>query len=723
MFINKNKQQSFFKDYFHKLSIRYKLTLIMLSISVFVLCLSSGAFMVNDLYMLHETMERDLEMQANIVRANITPALAFEDQDDIEEILRSLSENEHIVLAHVYSEKDSNQPLAVYLPENKSAIPLIAPFQNYELHKSPEFLQLSQLMTTPSGEKLGSLVVIMDRNALYDRIQQYIIIASIIVLVSILVAVFLSAVLQHIITQPILILANLTHQVSKQKDYSLRAHSVSKDEMSILMTGFNEMLGAIQERDAKLEEHRNHLERTVAIRTAELRKLNQKLTYQAYHDALTNLPNRALFIKRVEQAISQAEQTSENLAMLFIDLDRFKVINDTLGHSAGDRLLQDVAERLLRCTRLPQDTVARLGGDEFTFLLREINEFEEVGIVADQIIQTLSTPLCYEQQEFYITPSIGISLYPKDGLDVIELMKNADAGMYLAKKQGRNTYRFFTHNEREMSAQRLKMENRLRQALECEQFEVWYQPCFEIATGQIIGAEALVRWRSPELNLVPPTQFIPLAEDTGLIIPIGEWVLHTACEESSLWQQSDTPMLHVSVNISARQFVQENLLEHIEDLIEELSIKPQQLELELTETLIMPNAQDAIETLHSLKKLGIRLSIDDFGTGYSSLSYLKRFPIDTVKIDQCFVRDLSTNQDDKALVNAIIAMAHKLNLTVVAEGVETHEQLQFLLDNKCDFVQGFLCGKPMPAEEFRQVLQHPTPFKQMIEEGKLVYKD
>jgi diguanylate cyclase (GGDEF)-like protein len=526
-------------------------------------------------------------------------------------------------------------------------------------------------------------------------------------LLSLGLAFILSFYFQGIITNPILRLAQLTRRVSTDKNYSVRADSNHMDEMGSLFDGFNEMLGVIQDRDNKLEQHREQLERIVAIRTVDLKKANQKLTYQAYHDALTNLPNRALFIKRAKQAIEFAEYNNETLAMLFIDLDNFKFINDTLGHAAGDHLLQEIGKRLLTCTRLPSDTVARLGGDEFTILLRDLKDPADAAVVADHILKTLMTPLQFDQHEFYITPSIGISIYPQDGLDVGTLMKNADVGMYLAKKQGRNGYRFYVSSANLESAERLNMENKLRQALEYQEFEVWYQPRFEIKTGQLLGAEALVRWRSPDFNLVPPSQFIPLAEDTGLIIPLGEWVLRTACEENCRWQRAGLPSLHVSVNLSARQFVQADLLSTIDRVLNETGMNPHLLELELTESLIMPNAEDTIETLNALKKLGIQISVDDFGTGYSSLSYLKRFPLDTLKIDQSFIRDMDHDADDCALVSAIIAMAHNLKLDVVAEGVEKVEQLQFLQRNHCDYVQGYLFGKPMPVEEFRQLLESP----------------
>lgn len=552
-------------------------------------------------------------------------------------------------------------------------------------------------------ERLGMVLLVSDLDELYHQLFWYFLIVALVIIGSILIAFFLSARMQKVIATPLLTLARLARQVSSQKDYSLRAEHHSQDELGTLFRGFNDMLGVIQQRDEQLAKHRDDLEKTVALRTAELKRLNTQLTYQAYHDALTNLPNRAMYVRQVEQSIVYAKNNEQALAVLFLDLDHFKYINDTLGHAAGDRVLQEVAKRLLSSTRQPEDTVARLGGDEFTILLRNIKDPRNAIVVAKKILKNLIEPFRFNGQELHISSSIGISLYPENGTDVGSLMRSADSSMYSAKQRGRNTYAFYTEDSENGAANRLHMESKLRHALEEDEFEVWYQPRFDLKSGKLIGAEALVRWRSPDLNLVSPAQFIPLAEDTGLIIPIGEWVLRTACKEALLWHEAGHP-LDVSVNLSARQFAQEDLLGKIDELIKELQMPAKYLELELTESLIMPNADDTIEILASLKELGVKISIDDFGTGYSSLSYLKRFPIDILKIDQSFMHGVGKDTEDVTLVTAIIAMAHKLGLTVVAEGVETPDQLTFLINNDCDYVQGYLPGKPMPTSAFRALL-------------------
>ncbi len=695
--------------YFRDLSIRHKLMILILFVSVIVLLLSSSAFIINDLVNLQTKIRSDLAIQTRVIAENVLPSLDFDDAQSAADTLKALSQNEKMILALVYA-KDEFEPFAFYLRQETDMPVLLGNYQQHQFFSSHQFLQYSQPLVSPEGNEVGSIVLILDYSELHERVRWYIAIAIIIVFVAILIALLLSARLQRIVTHPILSLVEIAYRVSTEKDYSLRLNSQRKDELGVLFRGFNDMLGAIEERDEQLAQHREHLEKVVAERTAELKKLNLQLRYQAYHDALTNLPNRALFIKRVEQTIEHASQHREMLAVLFIDLDRFKYINDTLGHAVGDLLLQEVAKRLLACTRQPTDMVARLGGDEFTLLLRDIKDSVNAGIVAEHIIKVLTNSFKFNLQELYITPSIGISLYPKDGEDVGSLMKHADAGMYMAKKQGRNNYRFYTSGATAATATRLNMENKLRQALEYDEFEVWYQPRFDVNSKCIVGAEALIRWQSPEFSLVSPGQFIPVAEDTGLIIPIGEWVLRTACQESLSWQQNGHPAVEVSVNLSARQFVQEDLLSNIESIMGEIGIDPHHLELELTESLIMPNAEETIETLCALKTLGIQLSVDDFGTGYSSLSYLKRFPIDILKIDQSFVQDIhEEDTEDHALVTAIIAMAHNLKLTVVAEGVETEYQWEFLKRHHCDYAQGFLFGRPMPAKIFRTFLSEYCP--------------
>jgi diguanylate cyclase (GGDEF)-like protein len=444
--------------------------------------------------------------------------------------------------------------------------------------------------------------------------------------------------------------------------------------------------------------HENHLEELVRQRTAELNHL-------AYHDVLTDLPNRILFEDRLTQALILAERNRQTLGVLFLSLDRFKKIHDTLGRAIGDRLLQKVAERL-RSSAHRGETVARFEGDEFALLLTQIGgtEGEEVVEVIFQINESLKLPFVVDGHELFITASVGITLYPDDGADAPTLLKNADAALYRAKEQGGDNYQFYTADMNAKAMKRLTLENSLRRALERNEFEVYYQPVLDTNTRKIVGMEALLRWHHPELGLVQPAEFIPLAEDTGMIVPIGEWVLRTACAQSKSWQEAGFAPLALAVNLSARQFQQQNLSEVVVLILQETGLNPHDLELELTESSIMKNAESAVRTLGELKALGVKIAIDDFGTGYSSLGYLKRLPIDTLKIDRSFVRDVTADPDDAALVMAIITLAHNLRLKVIAEGVDSEEQLSFLHLLRCDEWQGYLFSKPLPGEAFEELL-------------------
>ncbi len=436
----------------------------------------------------------------------------------------------------------------------------------------------------------------------------------------------------------------------------------------------------------------------------ELRRKEEHIRHQAYHDALTGLPNRMLFHDRLQQALARAHRCEQMVAVMFMDLDRFKVINDTLGHDVGDMLLQAVGQILVDQIR-EEDTVSRFGGDEFVLLLTDITSPHAAEAIATKLERALAEPIVLAGHELPVTTSIGITLYPQDGQDAPTLLKNADTAMYRAKERGRNNYQFYRAEMNERAMDRLALETELRKALDRREFEVYYQPRIDLRTGRIVGMEALIRWQHPERGMVSPGQFIPVAEESGLIGPIGEWVLETACHQVKRWAAAGFEALRVSVNISARQFNQPDLLKRIDTIIEESGIAPSQLELELTETLIMQHADTTIEVLKRLKSRGIYVAVDDFGTGYSSLSYLKRFPIDILKIDQSFIRDIPSDPDDAAIAETILALGHSLRLEVIAEGVETKEQLDFLVDRGCDAVQGFYFSRPIPTDQFTRLLE------------------
>lgn len=432
------------------------------------------------------------------------------------------------------------------------------------------------------------------------------------------------------------------------------------------------------------------------------------LQFLANHDQLTQLPNRNQFTQKLHEALARASRYEHRVALLFVDLDRFKNVNDTLGHESGDILLIAVAGRF-RETLRGTDTLARLGGDEFTVVLEEVEGPSQAAASAQRLLNTLAQPFHVQGHELFIGASIGISIFPEDGGDATTLLRNADIAMYRSKDLGRNIFQFFSHEATATSLERLRLENSLRRAVERGEFVLHYQPIVDLERNQVVGMESLVRWNHPELGMVPPATFIPVAEETGLIVPIGDWVLKAACLQARALHDLGYSDLRVAVNLSAKQFRRRDLAQTVADILATTRLPPTMLELEVTESSVMENAEVAVRTLHSLKEMGVHLSIDDFGTGYSSLSQLKRFPIDALKVDQSFVRDIPGDEDDAAIASAIIAMGHRMRLTLIAEGVETVEQLAFLRERDCHRGQGYLFSRPVPATEFIGLLRRGLP--------------
>jgi diguanylate cyclase (GGDEF)-like protein len=446
------------------------------------------------------------------------------------------------------------------------------------------------------------------------------------------------------------------------------------------------------------------------------RALSLRMSYLAQHDDLTELPNRILLNDRLAHAIALARRRKQKLALLFLDLDHFKHINDSLGHATGDRLLQSVASRLLGCIR-SSDTASRQGGDEFVILLSQVKHAQDAGISAEKILFALSKPHRIDEHDIHITASIGIVTYPDDGDDVEALMKNADFAMYQAKDSGRSNFQFFQSDLNVTALERQAIESGLRVAIEREEFVLHYQPKVNLAIGAICGVEALIRWRHPLRGLLYPAQFISVAEEFGLIVPIGRWVLREGCRQAKAWQNSGLPPIQIAINVSAVELRAKNFVEGVRAVLKETGLEPRYLELELTETFLMQDAQSTAVVLESLKDMGVQLALDDFGTGYSSLSYMRRFPIDTLKIDQSFVRNLPTDMDDASIVSAVINMGSSLHMQVVAEGIETREQLAMLREQNCPEGQGFYFSHPVAAEgiapllgRYRNTLQVQSAF-------------
>ena len=465
---------------------------------------------------------------------------------------------------------------------------------------------------------------------------------------------------------------------------------------------------AIEDSAAPIHDRRGQVTGAVMVfhDVTAARAMSQRMSYLAQHDSLTNLPNRILFNDRLIQAISLANRRRKKLAVLFLDLDRFKHVNDSLGHTMGDRLLQSVALRLLSCVR-SSDTVSRQGGDEFVILLSEVTQGGDAAVIADKILHVLREPHRLDEHDLHLTGSIGIVAYPDDGKDADTLLKNADFAMYQVKSSGRDSYQFFKPDMNRRAIARQSLESDLRHAMELQEFVLHFQPKLDLETGAVSGAEALIRWRHPPRGLISPVQFIPVAEECGLIVPIGRWVLREACRQAQAWKQLGLGPIRVAANISSVELRAPSFVAGVKAILAQTGLQPALLELELTETFLMQDSTSTAEVLKAIKDLGVGIALDDFGTGYSSLSYLRRFPIDTLKIDRSFVRGLGADADDASIVSAVIAMGKSLKMRVVAEGVETREQLAFLREQGCPEGQGYYFSYPVVAAEFTQMLARP----------------
>ena len=518
-----------------------------------------------------------------------------------------------------------------------------------------------------------------------------IIVAVITLLTFILTAAAIYLALQHFIITPVQNLQQLSREIGRGK-LEIKSTLKPNDEIGDLATAFEDMAG-------------------------NLRQSDERIRFVAYHDDLTGLPNRTMFGEYLNHVLADARRHNKQFALLFIDIDDFKRVNDTLGHHAGDQLLLKVTERLSRCLRqtdyvaridsisAPDEILARLGGDEFVILVPDISGSHASSTLANRLLTMLADPFSIEGHEFYISASIRITLFPMDGQDAETLTKNADIAMYHAKQQGKNDYQFYLQSMNVLAHERLALENKLRKALTNDELSLFYQPQVDTKSGEIVGLEALIRWQNPDEGCIPPGVFIPVAEETGLILGIGEWVINEACRQLRAWRQAGLPSIPVSVNISGKQFGKQDLPHIISTALLRNKLDPGLLEVEITESAIMDSPDRAVKDLLAIKALGITIALDDFGTGYSSFSYLHRFPIDTLKIDRSFIETIGTTQESSELVAAIIAMAHMLKLRVVAEGIETEEQLSVLADRDCDVIQGFLFQAPVPAPQVPALLQ------------------
>jgi diguanylate cyclase (GGDEF)-like protein len=698
------------------LPIRKKLMLIIMLISSVSLLLASLAFIVTDRKNTRQAAGNNLATIAEIISANSSAAVIFGDMTAAEETLDLLEHQENIQSAAIILKNNT-----LFAHYNKSGFRYASPDLTHKSDEAVFHETHVDIFThiTYDGEHIGYVYLRSDNSDIKKQTAWHIILTLSALFVSLLVAYVLSSFLQKFITNPILHLSSIARRITTEKNYTLRVVGNSKDELGSLITDFNEMLEEIQLRDTELKINKEMLEERVSKRTEELEVSNMKLEeakvcaetvaqemkHQAHHDTLTGLPNRILLNDRINNALAHANREGNVLAILFLDLDRFKIINDSLGHAVGDELLKSVASGIISCTR-NEDTVARLGGDEFVVLLSHISGAGDAGKIARKIIDVLAEPVICHGHELAVTTSIGISIYPYDGSDANTLMKNADISMYRAKELGRNKHIYYTAEMNAESRKQLAIETNLRKALDRNELYVLYQPKIDITTNRIVGAEALLRWEHPTMGLISPEDFIPVAEDSGLIIPIGEWVLNRALQQQKIWHNEGYTGLKMAINISSVQLSRPGLISTIEQALLNSGISPKMVEVEITENVVMQNIDHFIATLDEIKNLGINISMDDFGTGYSSLSYLRKLPIDTVKIDRSFVRNIPHDKEDVSIAQAIIAMSKSLGLQIVAEGVENIKQVHFFKQQGCSIVQGFLFSKPVSGEDFKLMLDN-----------------
>ncbi|SEQ23375.1 diguanylate cyclase (GGDEF) domain-containing protein [Amphritea atlantica] len=675
---------------FKRLPLQRKLMSMLLLISSTVLTLATAGFALHDWYDSRLQATENLRSQADIISTNSIAALTFGDAESARVTLESLDNVQDIVLAVLY---DADKKLfAKYAPGN-FPVPTLPTSSEGEIDGALYVLRPVMM----DHDAIGYTLLLSDLGSLTTRQADQIGIAFIVFLLSLIVALLLSSVAQLIITRPITELAMTVRKITRTRNYQLRVRNRSEDEIGSLATDFNLMIEQIQARDNQLEQARQLLEEKVKDRTAELLLLTQQLEHQAFHDSLTGLPNRATFDNNLNTAIHYAQRSNEQLAVMFLDLDRFKDINDTLGHEMGDRLLVELSARLQHCLR-SSDTLARLGGDEFAVLTNNTSQ-NRAADIATKLIRTIQTPVDIDGFNLQVTTSLGISIYPADGDDATTIVKHADTAMYYSKAAGRNQFSFFAKEMNIRSERRIHLAQKLRQAIEEQRFEVYYQPKWCIRRNVIVGLEALIRWFDADEGAIPPDEFIPLAEDQGLIGLVDQWVIKKACADILQVRQQFGEHIQLSVNFSPAHFIRRDLYKRIAEILTETGFPGESLELEITETFMATENEQLLEQLNQIRSLGVEISIDDFGIAYSSLSRLKRLPLNTLKIDRSFIRDIGSDRDDEVIVKTIIDMAHNLNLKVVAEGVETREQLAFVRHHNCDQVQGFLFSPPVPLEQ------------------------
>lgn len=713
---------------FADIAIRQKLTLLSLLAVVVALLLTVSALAVYEFRSAHTRSRSHLTTLAEIVGDTNHATFEFRDARDAARTLAVLGREEAVVLACFY-EADGAY-LAGYSRGERSC-----PRRAGDGRVEPRRFGLDEIrhlrwILDDRGQRLGAVELYSDLREVHARLRAFLGIVGAVLCLSVAVAWALAFRLQRFISRPIKRLVEVARRISSEKNYALRVEGAGDDELGRLIQSFNDMLDQIQARDRQLERHRDTLDEEVQTRTLELEKAvvdlqdeieqrekaEERIRFLAYYDVLTGLPNRQLLRERLDRAIADGRHDGgKPLALLFLDLDRFKEVNDSYGHATGDELLEQVADRIVGCVRGSDQvtrpdggtTVSRQGGDEFTVLLTGLQGHHDASRVARRILEALQEPFALPEGDVVIGASIGIAIHPDDGEDSDTLIKHADTAMYHAKGAGRNDFEYFSESMKLEAVRKLTLEAELRRALEEEQFELVYQPIVSLETEMIVGVEALLRWDHPERGRLRPGDFIAVAEETGLIVPIGEWVLDRACHQAAEWERQGLRPIRIAVNVSTRQFRKGSLLDAAEAALAASGLSPERLEIEVTESTMLQNEEEAIRVLRELRSRGVRVALDDFGTGYSSLSHLRRLPLDSLKIDQSFVQALADAPERDSIVSAIIAMGHGLGLTTVGEGVEDEGQLFVLRVKSCDEVQGNLLAGPLAPQAIPEALDRP----------------
>jgi diguanylate cyclase (GGDEF)-like protein len=678
------------KRYLKHASIKNKLVTMHFIVTATALTLVFLIMLVYIFFSFRQRMVDDMQVQARIIANSSTAALQFGDTKTATEILASLESSGNTRLAVLYL--PDGTPFSSYRSQRQAYIALPAMPAWLGLHTSWRSLQLMQDIKL-NHQVIGKFHLEASPERLYYGLLLFSAVTLIAGVLALLIARMLLNPLNRSITKPLYSLTRLMHQVSVEKNYAVRSHLNADDEIGALARGFNDMLAKIQQRDSEL-----------GAELAQRELAENRLDYLAHYDHVTQLPNRNFFNQHLQAEIENALRTRTQTCLMFIDLDNFKIVNDTLGHHTGDLLLKEASQRLCGIVK-SGGMVCRIGGDEFAVVLSNLHYLEEAEILAEKLINVLSQTFYLENNEIFVGASIGISLCPSHATDMPSLLRKADTAMYHAKGLGKNNYQHYCDEMEGQARRRFNMESSLRRALEAQELIVYYQPQIDIQSSRIIGFEALLRWQHPKMGMISPTEFIPLAEDSGLILPIGDWVLQNACHQAKAWQDAFGGDLTMSVNFSGRQLREAQMIDKIMHILAVTGLPASLLDIELTESSIMDNSEATIARMRSLRENGIQISIDDFGTGYSSMSYLKRFPISTLKIDRSFIQDIPDDSDDVAITQAIIALARSLKMEVIAEGVETPGQLEFLRAHGCHKAQGFLFSRALLAAEAEQLLR------------------